>query len=59
MFCNKIISEHLHLLIQESLDHADLTVLTATLGAAALIRNSLWCYNQQAKNLISLQSRYS
>ncbi|XP_026295976.1 uncharacterized protein KIAA0825 homolog isoform X3 [Apis mellifera] len=48
--------EHLHLLIQESLDHADLTVLTATLGAAALIRNSLWCYNQQAKNLISLQS---
>ncbi|KOX74977.1 hypothetical protein WN51_12661 [Melipona quadrifasciata] len=48
--------EHLHLLIQESLDHADLTVLTATLGAAALIRNCLWCYNQQAKNLISVQS---
>ncbi|XP_043581466.1 uncharacterized protein LOC122567202 isoform X4 [Bombus pyrosoma] len=48
--------EHLHLLIQESLDHADLTVLTATLGAAALIRNCLWCYNRQAKNLISPQS---
>nr|XP_034174851.1 uncharacterized protein LOC117601773 [Osmia lignaria] len=48
--------EHLHMLIQESLDHADLTVLTATLGAAALIRNCLWCYNQQAKNLINSQS---
>ncbi|XP_060820395.1 uncharacterized protein LOC132909531 [Bombus pascuorum] len=48
--------EHLHLLIQESLDHADLTVLTATLGAAALVRNCLWCYNRQAKNLISPQS---
>ncbi|XP_011496322.1 PREDICTED: uncharacterized protein LOC105360970 [Ceratosolen solmsi marchali] len=44
--------EHLHTLIQESLDHADLTVLTATLGAAALIRNCLWCYNQQTKNEI-------
>ncbi|XP_076239255.1 uncharacterized protein LOC143182247 isoform X2 [Calliopsis andreniformis] len=48
--------EHLHLLIQESLDHADLTVLTATLGAAALIRNCLWCYSQQAKNVISSQT---
>ncbi|XP_076173521.1 uncharacterized protein LOC143149779 isoform X2 [Ptiloglossa arizonensis] len=48
--------EHLHLLIQESLDHADLTVLTATLGAAALIRNCLWCYSQQAKNVISIQA---
>ncbi|OAD53553.1 hypothetical protein WN48_09770 [Eufriesea mexicana] len=48
--------EHLHLLIQESLDHADLTVLTATLGAAALIRNCLWCYNQQTKSSISPQS---
>ncbi|XP_053979955.1 uncharacterized protein LOC128877038 isoform X3 [Hylaeus volcanicus] len=48
--------EHLHLLIQESLDHADLTVLTATLGAAALIRNCLWCYSQQTKNLISPQA---
>ncbi|XP_032680366.1 uncharacterized protein LOC116848405 isoform X2 [Odontomachus brunneus] len=48
--------EHLHMLIQESLDHADLTVLTATLGAAALIRNCLWCYNQHAKGAISSQS---
>ncbi|XP_071630435.1 uncharacterized protein [Temnothorax longispinosus] len=48
--------EHLHMLIQESLDHADLTVLTATLGAAALIRNCLWCYNQHAKGIISSQS---
>ncbi|KAH0946009.1 hypothetical protein HN011_005249 [Eciton burchellii] len=48
--------EHLHLLIQESLDHADLTVLTATLGAAALIRNCLWHYNQQTKGTISSQS---
>ncbi|CAK9795962.1 Uncharacterized protein KIAA0825 homolog [Anthophora quadrimaculata] len=48
--------EHLHLLIQESLDHADLTVLTATLGAAALIRNCLWCYNQQTKSFITTQS---
>ncbi|XP_018341255.1 PREDICTED: uncharacterized protein LOC108747869 isoform X1 [Trachymyrmex septentrionalis] len=48
--------EHLHMLIQESLDHADLTVLTATLGAAALIRNCLWCYNQHAKGTISSQS---
>ncbi|EFN85448.1 uncharacterized protein LOC105182315 [Harpegnathos saltator] len=48
--------EHLHMLIQESLDHADLTVLTATLGAAALVRNCLWCYNQHAKGVISSQS---
>ncbi|XP_067206507.1 uncharacterized protein [Linepithema humile] len=48
--------EHLHMLIQESLDHADLTVLTATLGAAALIRNCLWCYCQHAKGTISSQS---
>ncbi|XP_011881191.1 PREDICTED: uncharacterized protein LOC105569377 [Vollenhovia emeryi] len=48
--------EHLHMLIQESLDHADLTVLTATLGAAALIRNCLRCYNQHAKGIISSQS---
>ncbi|XP_058792263.1 uncharacterized protein LOC131664857 [Phymastichus coffea] len=48
--------EHLHTLIQESLDHADLTVLTATLGAAALIRNCLWCYNQRTKNSISEQA---
>ncbi|KAK0163780.1 hypothetical protein PV328_002475 [Microctonus aethiopoides] len=48
--------EHLHALIQESLDHADLAVLTATLGAAALIRNCLWCYKQQSRDKIPTQS---
>lgn len=56
-YVNFITAEHLHTLIQESLDHADLTVLTATLGAAALIRNCLWCYNQQSKDKIPQQSR--
>ncbi|KAJ9598072.1 hypothetical protein L9F63_026822, partial [Diploptera punctata] len=42
--------EHLHTLSQEALDHADLTVLTGTLGAAALIKNCLWCYNEKIKN---------
>lgn len=42
-------SEHLHILTQEALDHADLTVLTGTIGAAALLRNCLWCYLQQSK----------
>lgn len=37
-------SEHIHILSQEALDHADLTVLTATIGASALIKNSLWVY---------------
>ncbi|XP_068085155.1 uncharacterized protein KIAA0825 [Anabrus simplex] len=41
--------DHLHTLTQEALDHADLTVLTGTLGAAALIKNCLWCYNEQLK----------
>ncbi|XP_046392270.1 uncharacterized protein LOC124160463 [Ischnura elegans] len=41
--------EHLHTLSQEALDHADLTVLTGTLGAAALTRNALWCYNELLK----------
>lgn len=41
--------EHLHTLSQEALDHADLTVLTATLGAAALTKNALWCFNEQLK----------
>lgn len=36
--------EHIHVLSQEALDHADLTVLTATIGASALIKNSLWVY---------------
>ena len=56
-FSNNLFLEHLHTLIQESLDHADLTVLTATLGAAALIRNCLWCYSQRAKEKIPVQSR--
>lgn len=34
------------MLAQEALDHADLPVLTATLGAAALLKNSLHCYVQ-------------
>ncbi|KAF5287146.1 hypothetical protein FQR65_LT12332 [Abscondita terminalis] len=38
--------EHLHVLTQEALDHADLTVLMGTLGAAVLIKNSLWFYIQ-------------
>ncbi|XP_063226747.1 uncharacterized protein LOC134533250 isoform X2 [Bacillus rossius redtenbacheri] len=41
--------QHLHALSQEALDHADLTVLTGTLGAAALVKNCLWCYNEQLK----------
>ncbi|EDS44100.1 conserved hypothetical protein [Culex quinquefasciatus] len=36
--------EHLHTLSQEALDHADLTVLTATIGASALIKNSLFIW---------------
>ncbi|XP_058464098.1 uncharacterized protein LOC131438241 [Malaya genurostris] len=36
--------EHLHTLSQEALDHADLTVLTATIGAAALVKNSLFVW---------------
>lgn len=39
-----IILEHIHTLSQEALDHADLTVLTAVIGASALIKNSLWVY---------------
>lgn len=49
--------EHLHTLSQEALDHADLTVLTGTLGAAALIRNCLWCYNENLKNKGPTQSK--
>ncbi|XP_055373568.1 uncharacterized protein LOC129606945 [Condylostylus longicornis] len=44
--------EHLHCLSQESLDHADLTVLTATIGAAALIKNCLWVYLQSVSTTI-------
>ncbi|CAH2105831.1 unnamed protein product [Euphydryas editha] len=42
--------EHLHVLTQEALDHADLPVLTATLGAAALLKNSLFCYVQHLED---------
>lgn len=38
--------EHIHVLSQEALDHADLSVLTATIGAAALIKNSLYVFLQ-------------
>ncbi|KAL4706908.1 hypothetical protein ACJJTC_012367 [Scirpophaga incertulas] len=48
--------EHLHVLAQEALDHADLPVLTATLGAAALLKNSLFCYVQHAEDLSSAES---
>ena len=42
---------HLHTLSQEALDHADLQVLTSTLGAAALVANALWVYNQNKQKL--------
>lgn len=38
--------DHLHTLSQEALDHADLSVLTATIGAASLLKNVLWVYLQ-------------
>ncbi|XP_063706631.1 uncharacterized protein LOC134835643 [Culicoides brevitarsis] len=38
--------QHIHVLSQEALDHADLTVLTAVIGAAALVKNCLWVYLQ-------------
>jgi protein KIAA0825 len=41
--------EHIHTLSQEALDHADLSVLTATIGAAALVKNSLWVNLQCTK----------
>ncbi|XP_046736552.1 uncharacterized protein LOC124405560 isoform X3 [Diprion similis] len=47
---------HLHTLTQEALDHADLTVLTATLGAAALVRNCLWNYDKKVKTVVSAQA---
>lgn len=45
--CAMKLIEHLHILSQEALDHADLSVLTGTIGAAALVRNTIWVYNQQ------------
>lgn len=44
--------EHIHTLSQEALDHADLTVLTATIGAAALVKNSLWVYQRSVTTSI-------
>ncbi|XP_052756054.1 uncharacterized protein LOC113517891 [Galleria mellonella] len=48
---SNLLLEHLHMLVQEALDHADLPVLTATLGAAALLKNSLFCYVQHAEDM--------
>ncbi|XP_053603804.1 uncharacterized protein LOC128671390 [Plodia interpunctella] len=48
-----LLLEHLHVLAQEALDHADLPVLTATLGAAALLKNSLYCYVQHVEDTSS------
>ncbi|XP_063360569.1 uncharacterized protein LOC134649661 [Cydia amplana] len=48
-----LLLEHLHMLAQEALDHADLPVLTSTLGAAALLRNSLYCYLQHTEEMSS------
>lgn len=42
--CLAASSEHIHSLSQEALDHADLTVLTAVIGASALVKNCLWVY---------------
>ncbi|XP_054259529.1 uncharacterized protein LOC128984248 [Macrosteles quadrilineatus] len=61
--CGAQLLEHLHTLSQEALDHADLQVLTGTLGAAALIKNCLWIYNQHLtklddKNSLSLLTTY-
>lgn len=39
------------MLVQEALDHADLPVLTATLGATALLKNSLFCYLQHIEDM--------
>lgn len=47
-----LLLEHIHRLSQESLDHADLSVLTATIGAASLVKNSLSVYMQAATTTI-------
>nr|XP_022904940.1 uncharacterized protein KIAA0825 homolog [Onthophagus taurus] len=41
---------HLHVLTQEALDHADLSVLNGTIGAASLLKNCLWCYVSSKMN---------
>lgn len=40
---------HLHILTQEALDHADLSVLTGTIGAVSLLKNCIWCYTHSLK----------
>ncbi|EDW76750.1 uncharacterized protein Dwil_GK20182 [Drosophila willistoni] len=47
-----LLLEHIHRLSQESLDHADLSVLTATIGAASVVKNSLGVYMQAATTTI-------
>lgn len=51
------------MLTQEALDHADLTVLTGTIGAAALLKNCLWFFIQsiedkRTKQVQQLQNCY-
>ncbi|XP_044763067.1 uncharacterized protein LOC123320001 [Coccinella septempunctata] len=46
----KNLLDHLHVVTQEALDHADLTVLTGTIGAASLLKNCLWFYIQSTDN---------
>ncbi|KAJ8922072.1 hypothetical protein NQ315_008713 [Exocentrus adspersus] len=48
--------EHLHILTQEALDHADLTVLTGTIGAAALLKNCLWSFIQSMSDSKSVNA---
>ena len=50
----KMLLDHLNILSQEALDHADLSVLIGAMGAATLTRNTIWVYNQQ---LIKTNSR--
>lgn len=45
--------EHIHVLSQEALDHADLSVLTATIGASALIKNALYVYLQNVTKTVA------
>lgn len=49
---NLFFPEHVHTLSQEALDHADLIVLTATIGAAALVRNCLQIYLQSVTKTV-------
>ncbi|XP_025833496.1 uncharacterized protein LOC108736195 [Agrilus planipennis] len=43
------ILDHLHALTQEALDHADLSVLTGTIGASSLLKNCIWFYVNKCK----------